>query len=267
MQDPIRLTPSFREKVWGKTRLSPWFPDSEKPIGEVWYLGPRELPILVKLLLTSERLSVQVHPADGEDGPAGKTEMWHILEADAGGAIAVGFREPITRERLEESARTGEIERLLNWIPVKPGDTLFCAAHTVHAIGAGVTLFEIQQNSDVTYRLWDYGRAREMHLAKGAAIADLGVHPGPVQPKPLGAGREELARCKYFATELAQLKPGERIAPTPEKCQLWIVIDGHGRIGAEEFRPAEVWLLPETGAQPEIRAESDARLLRTYLPS
>jgi mannose-6-phosphate isomerase len=267
MQDPIRLTPSFREKVWGKTRLAPWFADSEKPIGEVWYLGPTRLPILVKLLVTSQRLSVQVHPADGEDGPEGKTEMWHILEADPGASIAVGFREPITRQRLEQSSRTGEIERLLNWVPVKPGDTLFNAAHTVHAIGAGLVLYEIQQNTDITYRLWDYGRAREMHLEKAVAISDLGIHPGPVRPKPLAPGRDQLARCPYFATELAQLKSGGRIAPTPEKCQLWIAIAGRGRIGPEAFRPGEVWLLPETGEQPEIRAEGDARLLRTYVPA
>src|SRR5579862_1030364 len=108
MRSPIRLTPSLREKVWGKRRLEPWFPNSEKPIGEAWYLTDRELPLLVKLLFTSERLSVQVHPADCEDGPRGKTEMWHIVEADPGATIALGFRGPITRERLWEATRSGE---------------------------------------------------------------------------------------------------------------------------------------------------------------
>ena len=84
MEKPIRLTPSLREKVWGKTRLEPWFPDSESPIGEAWYLADRELPLLVKLIFTSERLSVQVHPDDGEDGPRGKTEMSYILDAQPG---------------------------------------------------------------------------------------------------------------------------------------------------------------------------------------
>src|ERR1051325_3581042 len=123
MQMPIRLTPSLREKVWGKTRLAPWFPDSEKPVGEAWYVADRELPLLVKLLFTAERLSVQVHPADGEDGPLGKTEMWHILEAEKGAGIALGFREPVPREQVLESTRTGEIESLLNWIPVTAGET------------------------------------------------------------------------------------------------------------------------------------------------
>src|SRR5579863_6880944 len=178
MQNPIRLSPSLREKVWGKTRLQPWFADSEKPIGEAWYLTDRELPLLVKLLFTTERLSVQVHPRDGEDGPRGKTEMWHIVDAEPGATIALGFREPLTRERLWEATRTGEVEHLLNWMPVAPGQTYFTPAHTVHAIGAGIVLFEIQQNSDVTYRLWDYGRPREIHVEKAVPISDLGVHPG-----------------------------------------------------------------------------------------
>src|SRR5208283_3870720 len=103
MTKAIRLTPSLREKVWGKTKLEPWYPNSASPIGESWFLTDRELPLLVKLIFTTERLSVQVHPADGEAGPRGKTEMWHILEADPGATIAIGFRTPITRERLLEA--------------------------------------------------------------------------------------------------------------------------------------------------------------------
>jgi mannose-6-phosphate isomerase len=266
MNEPMRLTPSLREKVWGKTRLAPWFPDSDKPVGEAWYLADRDLPILVKLIFTSDRLSVQVHPDDGEAGPRGKTEMWRILEADPGASIALGFREPITRERLWEATRTGEIEGLLNWLPVRAGETYFTPAHTVHAIGAGIVLCEIQQNSDVTYRLWDYGRPREIHVEQAVPICDLGVHPGAVRPKPLGPGREELVRSNHFVTELVSLKGGERTAPSPEKCQLWIVIEGRGTIGAKSFQRGEVWLLPEAGGQPEIRAEADSRLLRTFVP-
>jgi mannose-6-phosphate isomerase len=263
MPRPIRLTPSLRERVWGRTRLAPWFPDAAKPTGEAWYLLEQDLPLLVKLIFTSERLSVQVHPDDGEDGPRGKTEMWHIMDAEPGATIALGFREPISRERLWESTRTGEIERLLNWVPVKPGETYFTPAHTVHAIGAGIVLCEIQQNSDVTYRLWDYGRPREMHVDKGVPIADLGVHPGAVHPVALGAGREELVRCKYFVTELVRLKPGEAFGPKPEECQLWICLEGRGALGEEAFQPGDVWLLPEPVF---ITAESSARFLRTWVP-
>jgi len=264
---PIRLTPSLREKVWGKTHLAPWFPDSERPVGEAWYLTGQELPLLVKLLFTAERLSVQVHPDDGEAGPRGKTEMWYILDADPGATIALGFREPITRERLRESTRTGEIEALVNWIPVKAGETYFAPAHTVHAIGSGIVLCEIQQNSDVTYRLWDYGRPRELHVDQAVAIADLGVHPGAVRPVPLEEGRELLVRSRHFVTELVRMAPRAELHPEREKCHLWICIAGRGTIGGEPCRRGEVWLLPATGEQPAIRAAAATRFLRTWVPS
>ena len=258
MQPPIRLTPSLREKVWGKTHLDPWFPNSEKPIGEVWYLTDRDLPLLIKLLFTSERLSVQVHPADGEDGPQGKTEMWFIVEAEPGATIALGFREPITRDRLWESTRTGEVEQLLNWIPVKPGETYFTPAHTVHAIGAGLVLFEIQQNSDVTYRLWDYGRPREIHVDKAVPISDLTVHPGAV-PKTTG----ELVRSPYFVTELLELPAGASHTPEPQDTQIFICVEGQGEIGECPYRLGEAWLLP---APVAIQAKTASRFLRTYVP-
>lgn len=254
----VRLEPSLREKLWGKTHLRPWFADSPVPVGEAWFLSERELPLLVKLIFTSERLSVQLHPDDGEDGPRGKAEMWHILEAEPGAEIALGFRQPITRERLWQAAQSGEIERLLNWMPVRAGETYFTPPHTVHAIGAGIVLCEIQQNSDVTYRLWDYGRPRELHLAKAAPMAELGVHPGPV------AGG--VVRCRHFATEPVALAAGESRTPEPRDCQLWICVDGQGTIGGQEFHRGEVWLLPEEGLQPVIKAGSAAEFLRTYVP-
>jgi mannose-6-phosphate isomerase len=258
----VRLTPSLREKVWGKTRLAPWFPDSEKPIGEAWFLTDHDLPLLVKLLFTSEWLSVQVHPEDGEDGQRGKTEMWHILDAEPGAAIALGFREPVTREGLRESTKTGEIEQLLNWVPVRAGETYFTPAHTVHAIGGGIVLCEIQQNSDVTYRLWDYGRPRELHVERAVAIADLGVHPGASLPTQVGEGREVLVQSKFFVT---QLVGGVRLIPEPHLCQIWICIGGNAKIGGEPVHAGEAWLLPDSGEQPAIEAEA-ARFLRTYVP-
>jgi mannose-6-phosphate isomerase len=264
MAGAIRLTPSLREKVWGKTHLQPWFPDSPAPVGEAWYLADRDLPLLVKLLFTSQRLSVQVHPADGEDGPRGKTEMWHILEAEPGAAIALGFREPLTRQRLMEATRTGEVERLLNWMEVSPGETYFTPAHTVHAIGAGVVLCEIQQNSDITYRLWDYGRPRELHVDKAVPISDLTVHPGAAIPKPIGLGRDELVRCPYFVTELVRLESGVEIQPQPERCQLWICVAGEASIGGHPVHAGEVWLFPEDGEQPVVHGAG--RFLRTYVP-
>ncbi len=259
MAKPQRLTTSLRERVWGRTQLAPWFPNQATPIGEAWYLSERDLPLLVKMIFTSERLSVQVHPDDGEDGARGKTEMWHILDAEQGASIALGFREAITRQRLLDATRTGEIEQLLNWVPVRAGETYFTPAHTVHAIGGGIVLFEIQQNSDVTYRLWDYGRPREIHVEKAVPIADLDVHPGVAQPRPLSPGRTELVRAKHFVTELID---APRFVAEPRACQLVICIQGRGVIGGEEVRAGEVWLLPD---EPVV-IECDGRFLRTFVP-
>ena len=131
----------------------------------------------------------------------------------------------------------------------------------MHAIGAGIVLCEIQQNSDVTYRLWDYGRPRPIHVEQAVPIADLGVHPGAVRGTPLGEGRELLVRSKHFVTELVKVG---RFTPSAEKCQLWICVEGEGTIGAEPVRVGEVWLLPEEGEQPAVRG--DAKFLRTWAP-
>jgi mannose-6-phosphate isomerase len=263
MGEVVRLTPSLREKVWGRRRLEPWFANAPEPVGEAWFLADRELPLLVKLIFTAQHLSVQVHPDDGEDGPRGKTEMWHILEAEPGATIALGFREPITRERLIGATRSGEIEDLLNWIEVKPGETYFTPAHTVHAIGAGIVLCEIQQNSDVTYRLWDYGRPRPIHVEQAAPIADLGVHPGAARPLKIADGRQELVRARHFVTERICLGAGERRAAERRNCHLWIVLEGVGTISGQAYRRGEVWLLPD---QPEIRAHEESTFLRTWVP-
>ncbi len=266
MDAPIRLLPSLRPKVWGRRRLEPFFGDAEQPVGEAWFLTDQVLRLLVKFIFTSDRLSVQVHPADGEDGPRGKTEMWYILDAEPGASIALGFREPLTRARLEEASRSGEIEQLLNWVPVKAGETYFTPAHTVHSIGAGIVLCEIQQNNDLTYRLWDYGRPRELHVEKAVAIADLSPHPGAAVPRLLGEGREELVRCPYFVTERVRLPAGGTITPEVRACQIWICLAGEASIGSESMSPGDVWLLPDAGSQPGIRAAADTTFLRTWVP-
>jgi mannose-6-phosphate isomerase len=250
-----KLKPSLRERVWGRRQLAPWFPDAEVPIGEAWFESDTELPLLVKLIFTSERLSIQVHPDDGEGHPRGKTEMWHILEAEAGATIGLGFREPITRERLVESARSGEIESLVNWMPVQAGETYFTPAHTVHAIGAGIVLCEIQQNSDVTYRLYDYGRPRELHLEAAAPICDLGVHPGRTV--------DGVVRSKHFVTEPVSIAAGERVEAEDRRCHLWFCIDGAGDIEGAPFARGDVWLLE---GRPAIEARTATRFLRTYAP-
>ena len=215
---PVRLPPSFHPKIWGATDLQPWFPPAAEKIGEVWFPPRPEVPILVKFLFTSARLSVQVHPKDDyarrHENSAGKTEMWHILRADPGAEIALGFREPISRERLREASVSGEIEKLLRWIPVAPGETYFTPAGTVHAIGGGLALCEIQQVSDVTYRLYDYGRPRELHLDKGVEVSDLGPHPGAQSGRPAICWCE----CPYFRTERLDFLASAVIATTARTC-------------------------------------------------
>ena len=110
----------------------------------------------------------------------------------------------------------------------------------------------------MTYRLWDYGRARELHLVEATRIADLGVNPGPVV--------NGVVRSKYFVTDPVRLSPGEERTPEPRRCQLWICLEGRGTIGGEPFRQGEVWLMPETDEQPLIRTDTGAHFLRTYVP-
>lgn len=196
------LTKRMVEKPWGMDILPPPFmAPGGKRIGEIWFEPPPEMPsILVKYIFTSEKLSVQVHPSDaqaialGEKG-RGKEECWLILDAEPGAALGVGFKQAIDADTMRHAALDGSIEDLLVWHPVKSGDFFYLPAGTVHAIGAGISLIEIQQNSDITYRLFDYGRPRELHLDKGIAVA-------------LGEPYDPALRCKLSFTESAYLVNG-----------------------------------------------------------
>jgi mannose-6-phosphate isomerase len=232
-----RLEPRFLEKVWGSERLEPWFPNTGAKIGEVWFEGSDDLPLLVKFLFTSEALSVQVHPNDAyaakHHNCRGKTEMWHVLAAEPGAKIAAGFREPVSTGRLRAAAWSGEIEELLAWYEARPGDTFFIPAGTVHAIGAGLTLCEIQQLSDVTYRLYDYGRPRELHLEAALAVSISEPHSARVQQ-----GSGSLVVCEYF--KVTRYECSETIE-FPHPPDLVIVIDGEGQIGGDRVRSGEAW--------------------------
>ncbi len=170
------------EKVWGRDRLpEPFAAKNEKRIGEIWFDPPAEMPdLLVKYLFTSEKLSVQVHPSNANALPSeqGKEECWLVLDAEPGAQLAIGFDEPLSREEIRAAALDGSIENLLTWHAVKPGDFYYLPAGTVHAIGAGIALVEVQQNSDTTFRLYDYGRPRELHLERALAVADGGPYDG-----------------------------------------------------------------------------------------
>jgi mannose-6-phosphate isomerase len=257
---PVRLPARFFEKVWGTPDLLPWFPVSDKKIGEVWFGA--DLPLLVKFVFTSDRLSVQVHPnndfAAAHENSLGKTEMWYVMRADPGARIAIGFRETISRERLRESALNGEIEKLLNWVEVQAGDAFFIPAGTVHAIGGGLALCEIQQQSDVTYRLYDYGRPRELHLDKAIEVAfTVATSPKSVM-LPIDS--------EYFHTELARTASQLLYKPEPERLHIIIFVSGMGTIAGQEFREGEAWLIPAGGRPFDIEPTNPVKFLRTWLP-
>ena len=161
---PVRLV----EKPWGRDRLpAPFVAPEGKRIGEIWFEPAAALDdLLVKYLFASENLSVQVHPDDTQALAAvgrseGKEECWLITACEPGARIGIGFKEPLESEALRSAALDGSIEARMAWFDVVPGDFFYIPANTVHAIGAGCSLIEIQQNSDITYRLYDYGRPRE----------------------------------------------------------------------------------------------------------
>jgi mannose-6-phosphate isomerase len=146
-------------------------------IGEIWFASNgAPLELMIKYIFTSEKLSVQVHPSDEQARDAGllkgKEECWYILDAEPGATVGIGTVEKLSDDELREASLSGSIEQLLDWKPVKVGDFFYISAGTVHAIGAGVSLIEIQQNSDITYRLFDYGRPRELHLDAGVGVSN-----------------------------------------------------------------------------------------------
>lgn len=192
-------------KPWGQAVLPPPFPAPEgEPIGEIWFEPPAELPdLLIKYIFTSEALSVQVHPSDAQTeaqglGREGKEECWLIVDAEPGARIGIGFRETIDPERLRTAALDGSIEQMLVWYPAQAGDFFYIPANTVHAIGAGISLVEVQQNSTITYRLYDYGRPRELHLDAGLAVAQARPYPAELRRHLPERGEVTLVEGPYF---------------------------------------------------------------------
>jgi mannose-6-phosphate isomerase len=190
----MKLDRRYVEKPWGRTILPPMFEDpAGKRLGEVWFTNGADLPLLAKYIFTSERLSIQVHPNDEQARarglPHGKSECWTILEADPDATIGLGTKRALSSDELRHAALDGSIEQLMDWRPVKAGDFYFVPAGTVHAIGSGISLLEFQQNADVTYRLYDYGRPRELHLDDGVAVANAAPYPDALV-QHLGEGEE-----------------------------------------------------------------------------
>lgn len=212
---PFKLPTRLVEKVWGRDTLpAPFAAPDGKRIGEIWFEPPAELPqLLVKYLFTSEKLSVQVHPGDHNalEGEDGKEECWLVLDAEPGARLAIGFDEEHSPETIEQAARDGSIERLLTWHEAQPGDIFYLPAGTVHAIGPGLSLVEVQQASDTTFRLFDYGRPRELHLERAMAVADFGPYPRENRGSVAERG-EHLVDGPRFRLDRVEGRPDEQMA-------------------------------------------------------
>jgi mannose-6-phosphate isomerase len=202
------------EKPWGRDFLPmPFHTPMGRKIGEIWFEPPSEVQeLLVKYIFTSEKLSVQVHPSNEQLPGHGKEECWLILDAGPGAKLGIGFHEAIDPAAMRKAALDGSIVELMEWHTVRPGDFFYIPAGTVHAIGEGVSLVEIQQNSDVTYRLYDYGRPRELHLDKAVAVARGESYPRSLRQHVAASGSKQLVDGPLFRLDQIEGAPGEGLA-------------------------------------------------------
>lgn len=255
-----RLIPNTVEKPWGRTDLPPHYAAGPgQRIGEIWFTGPDSLPqpLLVKYLFTSERLSVQVHPDDDQARATGlvggKSECWYVLETQGDARLGIGLRQPGDVNSVRRAALDGSIEDMMDWKPVRPGDFYYIPAGTIHAIGGGITLVEVQQNNDVTYRLYDYGRPRELHLDAGLAVS---------LPQPYDRAAQRVTTdgsCRLvdeaaapFTLESRICRAGEDIMFGAGLC--WFIpFSGRGTIDGLAWEAGECWLV-----QDEARLMVDA---------
>jgi mannose-6-phosphate isomerase len=237
----------------------------EEKVGEAWLSGPESVvetgalagktlkevwpgfPLLVKMLFPNEKLSVQVHPDDAQAqliGLArGKTECWYVLDAEPGATVACGLKSGVGVEDVAKAVADGTLESLLEMVPVKVGDLVFVDAGTVHAIGPGVTLLEVQQTCDVTYRLYDYGRPRELHLEAGLAVVKTETAAGLVAPKAMD-GFTRLIEAKYFVIDRYELEAGGRAEVKNASAGCVVGLAGSGTVAGVEVRPGQAVVLP-----------------------
>lgn len=276
---PFRLTPFFSPRPWGSVNLTPWYPGEQKePIGEAWLtgrecivesgeatgstlgelvdrhpgeiLGPQakacgDFPLLLKLLFPREKLSVQVHPDDrmaqlaGE--PRGKTECWYVLSAEPGARIALGLRSGTTEEAIRDSIANCTLEHLLEWVPVEAGEMIYVDAGTVHAIGPGVVLMETQQYSDLTYRLYDYGRPRALHVDLALRALKLKTDAGKVAAVRRD-GHDELIHKQYFIVERHIIEAGQerRMENRNHTAHTLVPLSGSALLQAPGAAPVEL---------------------------
>lgn len=311
---PLLLIPEFHERVWGTQDLSAFYPSHKvgpEPIGEVWLTGEgcrvangafqgrtlgelaeefgeqlngtlardRRFPLLLKILFPKDKLSVQVHPDDERAKKVGlscgKTECWYVLSARPGAQIALGLKPGTGRAEVEFSIRANTMEQLLNWIDVRPGDMIYVDAGTVHAIGPGCVLLETQQNSDTTYRLYDYGRPRELHIERGLEAMKEVTRAGKVKAREEN-GRAVLISSPSFEVEKIFLKQPKTFntAETSERTSAHCIVGlrGCGIIestgsGAISVGRGEAAVVPASWDLYSIRPQWEFECVRALVPS
>jgi mannose-6-phosphate isomerase len=273
-------------------------PYQGKSLGESWremplpWRGTRsgrytEFPILAKFLFPMDKLSIQVHPDDAfaskfeqAAGGRGKTEMWHIVSANPGAELLIGLREGVTREGFLDAVAHQKTEDMLVHYPVQAGETYFVEPGTQHAIFPGMIVCEIQEYSDLTYRVYDYGRvddqgkARELHLEKAMEVTRFnGTRSGKIPALSLhspDANKHLLAACEFFATERWDCDRTTPIESDPSEFQLIIILSGKGALHDGEqshsFRSGQAWFFPATMQTTLLQPETTASLLRVTLP-
>jgi len=294
---PFRLRPWFSERVWGKQDLRPWYESTgtREPVGEAWLTGPEcivesgvftgrtlaaisseiggEFPLLIKILFPNDKLSVQVHPDDAQAQSAGqvrgKTECWYVLEAEPGATVALGLKPGVGAAEVSASVAGGTMEELLEQVPVSVGDMLFVDAGTVHAIGPGVVLLETQQTSDITYRLYDYGRPRELHLEQGIAVLKSQTEAGKIKPRTMD-GFVRLIEQKYFTVDRFDISSDEvSVAAGGPACL--VSLSGHASVksaqGSTELKPGQAVVLPPGLQEVTVQASGDVSFVRCAAPA
>ena len=228
-------------KPWGVEDLRPWSNAGHEgnAIGEIWFERPDKVAknpsLLLKLLFTNQPLSIQVHPDDAfaqsMGQPSGKTEAWYVLRAAPEAKVALGLTQRLTPEQLRKAIDTGSISDLVLWRAVFPGDTILVPAGTIHAIGAGLVIAEIQQRSDITYRLFDQGRQRELHIERAIAVADSRAAEFQILPSRLTDQRSLLVTSAHFVLERLDLAPNFAGHMEVDRETWLLVLSGSARAG------------------------------------
>jgi mannose-6-phosphate isomerase len=283
---PLVLRPILKERVWGVERLPAWYPQPEpgKPVGEAWLTAEEcatdggetlgdlaradaaafgadanGFPLLIKMLFPREKLSVQVHPNDAEaqtlGQPRGKTECWYIVQAEPRATVAVGLKEPMTGEQVRAAIADQTLEGKLRHLPVKAGDMVYVDAGTVHAIGPGVTVLETQEYSDITYRLYDYGRPRELHVEQGLAVVRSSSEAGLVAAVAM-QGFVRLVASPYFVVDRFSLD-GEAELGGAGRMQILVALGDGCSVGATALSAGWAVVVPAAETAFQLRGVGD----------